>query len=141
MLFIPKKTKYKKQQKGNILSKINNNIFYHSSNNLNFLQLSLISLTCGNLSSKQIIAIKQVIIKIIKKRGKLTFNLFPQTVVTKKPIEVRMGKGKGPVNRWISKVNFGMSLLKIDILNLTIGIKALKAAQFRFPFKTKILIS
>jgi large subunit ribosomal protein L16 len=141
MLFIPKKTKYKKQQKGKSFNRIQNNVSINAFSNINFFNLNLISTTFGKLNSKQIIAIKQSINKIIKKKGKLKFNVFPQTPVTKKPIEVRMGKGKGPVNHWIFKINAGMIILDIEISNLLIGLKALKSAQYRFPFQTKILIN
>jgi large subunit ribosomal protein L16 len=54
---------------------------------------------CGHLNSKQINAIRQTINKMIKKKGKLKVNIFPNTQISKKPLEVRMGKGKGAVNR------------------------------------------
>jgi large subunit ribosomal protein L16 len=141
MLLIPRKTKYKKHHKGRNLNKINNNISLHNLTNLNFLNLSLKAITFGKLNSNQCIAIKQSINKIIKKKGRLKFYIFPQVAVSKKPLEVRMGKGKGPVDHWISKINSGTVLLEIEISNLLLGIKALKAAQYRFPFSTKILIN
>ena len=96
MLFIPKKTKFKKKQKGKRLNTITN---ITSLFKFNFGNIGLKAIECGHLTSKQINAIKQTINKIIKKKGKLKINIFPNTPISKKPLEVRMGKGKGNVDR------------------------------------------
>jgi large subunit ribosomal protein L16 len=59
--------------------------------------------------------------------------------MSKKPLEVRMGKGKGNIDRWIFKVKSGVILCEIEISSYLIGIKALKLAQFKIPLKTKII--
>jgi large subunit ribosomal protein L16 len=96
MLFIPIKTKFKKQQKGKKLNKISK---INCLENFNFGKLTLRSMDTGHINSKQINAFKQTINKIIKKKGKLKINIFPNTPISKKPLEVRMGKGKGNVDR------------------------------------------
>jgi large subunit ribosomal protein L16 len=96
MLFIPKKSKFKKKQKGkklNIINKIN------TINQLKYGNMGLIALESGHINSKQLMALKQTINKIIKKKGKLKINIFPNTPISKKPVEVRMGKGKGNIDR------------------------------------------
>jgi len=96
MLFTPKKTKYKKKQKGKRLNRITKVCSLYR---LSFGRLGLKSMEFGHLTSIQINAIRQTINKIIKKKGKVKVNIFPNTQISKKPLEVRMGKGKGSVNR------------------------------------------
>jgi large subunit ribosomal protein L16 len=96
MLFTPKKTKFKKRQKGKRLNTITN---VRSLFKLNFGNIGLKSIESGHLTSKQINTIRQTVNKIIKKKGKLRINIFPNTPMSKKPLEVRMGKGKGNVDR------------------------------------------
>jgi large subunit ribosomal protein L16 len=136
MLFTPKKTKFKKKQKGKMLNTINK---LNSLNKLNFGRLALKSVATGRLSSNQISSFRQTINKVIKKRGKLKINIFPDTQISKKPLEVRMGKGKGNVDHWVFKVKSGVILCEIEITSYLIGLKALKLAQFKIPLKTKIV--
>ena len=77
--------------------------------------------------------------KIIKKHGVIRINLIADTPITKKPIEIRMGKGKGAVNHWVAKVHPGTILFEIETTATVLAIKALKAAQLRLPLKTKII--
>ena len=136
MLFIPKKSKFKKKQKGKRLNTINK-IF--SLNRLNFGSLALKSTSSGHMTSKQIAALRQTVNKIIKKKGKLKMCIFPNTPISKKPLEVRMGKGKGNIDRWIFKVRCGTILCEIETPMIFLGIKALKLGQFKIPIKTKII--
>jgi large subunit ribosomal protein L16 len=134
MLFIPKKFKFKKQQKKNNFNQICSNFNEKKSNNL-----SLKAMSFGRITSKQLISIRQTIKKNIKKVGKITFHVFPQTPVSKKPKEIRMGKGKGSVDHWISKIKVGQTICEIKTESFLKGIKALKLASFRLPLKTKII--
>ena len=95
MTFIPLKNKYKKQFKGRAFNKI-----FKNTNPFPILTglVGLKAIESGTLSSKNFESIKQSIKKIIKKTGRVTFVGFPQTPRTKKPLEIRMGKGKGAVN-------------------------------------------
>ena len=135
MLFIPKKSKFKKQQKGRAFNKISNNL------NFNKIEgdLGLKALSFGKITSKQLKAIRQLINKIIKKSGQLQMCAFPQTPITKKPKEIRMGKGKGNVDHWVLKVKPGFILCKIRTNSLLLCSKALNLVKFRFPIKTKIV--
>lgn len=94
-MFTPKTSKYKKQHKGKNFKKVFKII---SSTKLRFGLVGLRSIESGKLTSKQMQSMRMCINKIIKKRGKLMFNVFPQTPVSSKPTEVRMGKGKGNVS-------------------------------------------
>lgn len=136
MLFIPKKSKFKKRQKGKKLNTINK---VCTINKLNFGRLGLKSLSSGHMTSKQLSSLRQTINKVIKKKGKLKINIFPNTPITKKPLEVRMGKGKGNIDRWVFKVRSGTVLCEIETTSLLTGIQALKSAQFKIPIKTKII--
>lgn len=95
MFFVPSNFKYKKQQKGKTFNKIKSNL---NLSQLKFGTIGLKTISFGRIDSKQLNSFKKSIIKIIRKKGKLVLNTFPQTPITKKPIEVRMGKGKGFVN-------------------------------------------
>jgi len=92
MLFKPKKFKYKKFQKGSKLNRITKNFI---NKNCIYGKLNLVAVSSGTLNSTQILTLKQTISKIIKKKGKLRVNVFPNIGISKKPSEVRMGKGKG----------------------------------------------
>ena len=77
--------------------------------------------------------------KIIKKFGQVKINIIADTPITKKPIEIRMGKGKGAVDHWISKITSGCILFEIETNSKILAVKALKAAQLRLPINTKIV--
>jgi large subunit ribosomal protein L16 len=134
----PKKSKFKKQQKGRNLNRIKN-VF--SLNRLNFGSIGLVATTSGRITENQLESIKQNINKTVKKFGFLKINVFPQSPITKKPLEIRMGKGKGSVDHWVVKIPCGTIILEIKTTLVDVGLKALKAAQFRFPIKTKILFN
>jgi large subunit ribosomal protein L16 len=137
MLYIPQNSKFKKFHKGKKLFRLQNCC------NILFLNKTLIlkSIEPGRLNSRQIITIKQTINKIIKKRGKNFIKVFPNVGISKKPREIRMGKGKGAVDHWIFKVKAGTLLCEMFLTSLSIkpGIKALKLIQKKLPFHTKIL--
>lgn len=135
MLFIPKQSKYRKQQKGKRIQSVNNLL---SLKNLQHGKIGLKTIECGSLSSKQIESIRQTINKVIKKKGKFKIKIFPQVQVTKKPIEVRMGKGKGNVYKWIAKLKSGTVICEIETLTPSLAFKALKLTQFKLPINTTI---
>lgn len=136
MQFIPKKIKHKKQQKKINFDRI---IGVYSFSKLNYGVLGIKSMASGTLTSKQLLTLKQTINKGIKKIGKLKLNIFSDIPVTKKPLEIRMGKGKGGIDHWIAKIKAGKIICEIQVSNQILGLKALKNAQIRLPFLTKIL--
>ncbi len=135
-MFIPKKTTFRKFQKGAFLKKISRIITFNESR---YGKLKLVSLTHGKLNSYQLLTMKQTISKLIKKKGKLRLNIFPNLGISKKPAEVRMGKGKGSLDHWLVKIKQGTIIAEIEIKFIKIGIKAFKRAQFKLPFNTKIV--
>jgi large subunit ribosomal protein L16 len=136
MQFIPSNTKYKKQQKGKSICRINKNVNFFR---LNFGIIGLKSKAFGRLTTNQIKTIRQTINKVMKKQGRLKLNIFPQTPITKKPLEIRMGKGKGNVEHWVCKVKTGMLLLEIESENVSLAIRAIKLIQIRIPLTTQIV--
>ena len=140
MLLSPRNFKYKKQQKGKSFNKI----FKTSKSGLmplTFGSVGLKAISSGRLTAKQINSVRQSINKQIKKPGRLKVNIFPHTPISKKPIEVRMGKGKGNVDHWIFKVKPGFILYEIETSFISVAIKALKRGQIRLPIKTKIILN
>lgn len=135
-MLIPRQKKYKKEQKGKNFKLISPTA---GLNRLKFGSIGLISLSAGRLTSKQIDSMQQTINKIIKKLGSLRLNIFPDTPISKKPIEVRMGKGKGMVDHWVFKVRSGVLLCEVETSILSIGIKAIQTAQIKLPLKTKLI--
>ena len=136
MLLLPRSFKYKKMQKGKSFNKIDNIIkFKH----IKFDTIKLIAVSHGRIYSKQINSIFFIMNKIIKKLGKVKLNLFPHNPITKKPNEIRMGKGKGNVNSWSFNLKLGFTICEIYSTHSVLAFKALKMAQIRLPIKTKIL--
>ncbi len=139
MLLSPRRFKYRKQQKGRSVNRVSVNS--KENNNLLFGSIGLKSLESGRLTAKQIQSVKQVINKKIKKIGRLKVNVFPQVPISKKPVEVRMGKGKGNVDHWVFRVKAGVVLYEIETTSLLNSIKALELSQRRLPLKTKIIFN
>jgi large subunit ribosomal protein L16 len=77
---------------------------------------------------------------VIKKNGQLKFNIFPHVPVTSKPLEIRMGKGKGAVDYWTANVYSGMILMEIESSSSMLAIKALTYVRDKLPVNTKIII-
>lgn len=137
MVFIPRKQKYKKSQKRRSFFKVNS---VYSLNSLKFGSFGLKTMEPGLLSSKQIESMFQSINKIIKKSGRIVLRVFSHEPVSKKPIEVRMGKGKGNVSHWVAKLSAGTLLCELESNFPFLVFKALRLAQIRLPLKTKIII-
>ncbi len=135
-MYIPKNTKFKKQRKGRLTANIAKNKDFDL---LKQGSIGLKLIDFGRINSDQLVACRQVLRKIIKKHGVIRINLIADTPITKKPIEIRMGKGKGAVNHWVAKVHPGTVLFEIETTANVLAIKALKAAQLRLPLKTKII--
>ena len=133
---IPSNTKFKKAHKG-----FTYNQAYKNIDSSRFLKsaLSLKVQEGGRITSKQIEAIRFTISKIIKKIGILKINAFALLPVSKKPVETRMGKGKGSVDHWVFCAQPGFILCEIITKNKHLAFIALKIAQGKLPLKTKII--
>jgi large subunit ribosomal protein L16 len=135
-MFFSKNTKFKKRQKGKNKNRITKNFTNYK---LKFGSIGLKCITTGELSSKQIEIFSQSIKKTIKRFGKLVAFTFANTPVTRKPVETRMGKGKGNVDFWISKVKAGKVIFEIETSSIGIAVKAFNKIKKKIPFKTKII--
>ena len=134
MLLQPKKTKYKKVQKGK-LSKLN-----FRSNKLKFGNIGLKVTKSGTISARQIEAARQSIVRKLNRKGKLWIRIFPTVPITTKPTEVRMGKGKGAFSHWSAKVNAGTIIFEALGIAPNIAITAFKTGGAKLPIKTIVIL-
>ncbi len=130
----PKRTKYKKMQRGRLKGKASRN------NHLNFGEFGIQALESIWLTSNQIEATRKTISRYTKKTGKLWIKVFPDKNFTARAEESRMGSGKGAVSYWAAKVKRGNILFEISGVSLEIALEALKIASYKLPIKTKIII-
>jgi len=132
LILQPKRFKYKKVRKGNLRKYIYNS-------KLDFGEIGLKSLESGLITSTQLEAARQAISRKIKKKGgKIWIKIFPNTPITKKPGEVRMGKGKGNVSHWASKIRGGAIIFEVCGVNKKIAVKAFRTGGAKLPVKTQI---
>lgn len=130
---MPKRVKHRKVQRGSRAGKANSN------NKLDFGEFGLQAMTRGTITSRQIEAARVTVIRHMKRTGKLWIRMFPDKPTTKKPLEVRMGKGKGPLDQWVAVIKPGRVLLEIDGCNEDIAKEALAAATNKFAIKCKLI--
>jgi large subunit ribosomal protein L16 len=126
----PKRTKFRKQQKGR------NRGLAQRGSNVSFGEYALKATDRGRMTSRQIEAARRTITRHVKRGGKLWIRVFPDVPVTKKPIEVRQGKGKGNVEYWIAQIQPGRVLYEIEGVSEDIAREAFKLAAAKLPFKT-----
>lgn len=128
----PRKVKYKKLKKGKL------NHLESKANRLTFGNIGIKSVNSGILSFKQIESARKTIAKKMKRRGKLWTRIFPYLPVTSKSNESRMGKGKGAVTYWASKISSGNILFEICGVPKNVAVEALISAGAKLPVKIKI---
>ena len=126
----PKRTKFRKQQKGR------NRGLAQSGNKVSFGEYGLKAVDRGRISSRQIEAARRAMTRHIKRGGKIWIRLFPDVPITKKPVEVRQGKGKGNVEYWVSKVQPGSMLYEMEGVTEEIAREAFRLAAAKLPVKT-----
>jgi large subunit ribosomal protein L16 len=126
----PKRTKFRKQHKGR-----NRGLALRGSD-VSFGEYALKAADRGRMTSRQIEAARRTITRHVKRGGKLWIRVFPDVPVTKKPIEVRQGKGKGNVEYWIAQIQPGRVLYEIEGVSEDIAREAFKLAAAKLPFKT-----
>ncbi len=129
----PKRVKYRKVQKGRIRGKA------YGGCNLNMGDFGLQSLEHGKITARQIEAGRMCISKFIKKTGKLFIRIFPDKPISKKPLETRMGKGKGVPEFWVALVKPGRIIFELQGLDRESSLKALTGTKHKLPVKTKIV--
>lgn len=126
----PKRTKYRKQQKGK------NRGLALRGNKVSFGEYGLKCMEHGRLSARQIEAARRAINRHVKRGGKIWIRVFPDTPVTSKPLEVRMGKGKGNVEYWVSQIQPGRMLYEMEGVPETVAREAFRLAAAKLPVKT-----
>ncbi len=133
MLLQPRKTKYRKQQKGRVRGKARRGY------TIEFGEYALKVLEGGWLTAQQIEAARVAIVRTAKKGAKVWIRVFPDKPITKKPLETRMGKGKGPVEGWVAVVKPGRIVFEIAGVAEDVAREALRLAASKLPFKCKII--
>ena len=129
----PKKTKFRKQHKGRIhgLAK--------GGYNVNFGNYALKATEPERITARQIEAARRALTRHMKRQGRVWIRIFPDVPVSKKPTEVRMGKGKGSVEYWAAKVKPGRMMFEIDGVPVDVAREALSLAAAKLPVKCKFV--
>ena len=133
MPLIPKRTKYRKHQKGR------NRGYATRGNKVTDGEYGLQALEAGQITSNQIEAARVAMTRFIKRGGKVWIDIFPDTPVTKKPAETRMGSGKGSPEYWVAKVKPGRVLFEIAEIPEETAREALRLAGHKLPCKVKFV--
>jgi large subunit ribosomal protein L16 len=131
----PKKTKFRKMQKGR------NKGIATSGNTVEFGSIGMRALNNSRITARQIESARKAINRYIKREGKLLIRIFPDKPITKKPIEVRQGKGKGSVEYWVALVKRGKILFELDGIEKTIATEAFRLGSAKLPIKTDVIES
>ena len=129
----PNKTKYRKQQKGR------NRGLAFSGSKVSFGEFGLKATTRGRITSRQIEAARRAMTRYVKRRGKIWIRIFPDKPITKKPLEVRQGKGKGNVEYWVAVIKPGKMLYEIEGVSESIAREAFKLAGSKLPIRTTFI--
>ena len=129
----PKKTKFRKQFKGRIHGNAK------GSYSLNYGSFGLKALQPERITSRQIESARKAITRHLKRAGKMWIRIFPDVPVSKKPAEVRMGKGKGANEFWACRVKPGRIMFEVDGVNVNEARKALSLAAAKLPIKSKFV--
>ncbi|MEM9602009.1 MAG: 50S ribosomal protein L16 [Pseudomonadota bacterium] len=126
----PKRTKFRKMFKGR------NRGLAQAGNKVSFGEFGLKSADRGRITARQIEAARRAMTRHIKRGGKIWIRVFPDTPISKKPIEVRMGKGKGNVEYWVAKVQPGTMLYEMEGVAEDVAREAFRLASAKLPVKT-----
>ena len=129
----PKRTKFRKQMKGR------NRGLAHRGSDVSFGEFGLKATGRGRLTARQIEAARRAMTRYIKRGGKIWIRVFPAKPITKRPLEVRMGKGKGPIDQYVMNIKPGRIIFEMAGVPEDLARKALTLAQHKLPFKTKII--
>lgn len=129
----PKNMKHRKVRKGRIKGNAKGNT------SLNFGAYGLKSMEPERINARQIEAARRAVMRHVRRTGKFWIRIFPDVPVTSKPAEVRMGKGKGSVDRYVAKVKPGTIMFELDGVPKELAVGALQRAAAKLPVKTKIV--
>jgi large subunit ribosomal protein L16 len=129
----PKRTKFRKQFKGR------NRGLAQRGSKVSFGTIGLQSTSRGRLTARQIEAARRAMTRHVKRGGKIWFRVFPDKPISKKPLEVRMGKGKGSVEYWVAEIRPGKMLYEMEGVNEEIAREAFRLAAAKLPVNTRIV--
>ncbi|HIQ39837.1 MAG TPA: 50S ribosomal protein L16 [Sulfurivirga caldicuralii] len=133
-MLMPKRTKYRKVQKGR------NRGLAQAGNKVSFGEFGLKSLERGRITSRQIEAARRAMTRHVRRGAKIWIRIFPDKPITQKPLEVRMGKGKGSVEYWVAEVQPGRVLFEMQGVDETVARRAFELAAAKLPVKTQFVI-
>ena len=126
----PKRTKFRKQFKGK------NRGLAQAGNRVSFGEYGLKATERGRVTARQIEAARRAMTRHIKRGGKIWIRVFPDVPISSKPLEVRMGKGKGNVDHWVAKIQPGTVLYEMEGVNEELAREAFRLAANKLPIKT-----
>ena len=126
----PKRTKFRKQQKGR------NRGLAQTGSNVSFGEFGLKATSRGRLTARQVEAARRTITRKVKRGGQLWIRVFPDKPISKKPLEVRMGKGKGNVEYWVAQIQPGRMLYEIEGVSEELAREAFALAAAKLPVQT-----
>ena len=129
----PKRTKYAKMMKGR------NRGLANSGNKVSFGNIGLKAITRGKMSARQIESARRAMTRHIKRQGRVWIRVFPDKPITKKPLEVRMGKGKGSVEYWVAQVKPGMILFEMQGVEESLAREAFNLATAKLSVRTTVI--
>ncbi len=130
----PKRTKYRKVQKGRVKG------LAHRGSTLSFGTFGVKALEPIRLTARQIEASRIAITRAMKRQGKVWIRVFPDKPITKKPAEVRMGKGKGSPEYWAAVVKPGKILFEIDGVDKSVAQEAVRLSSHKLPIRVKFIV-
>ncbi|MGA8025744.1 MAG: 50S ribosomal protein L16 [Bryobacteraceae bacterium] len=132
-MLMPKKVKFRKQQRGRMTGKA------WRGSELSFGEFGLKSMSCGWVTNRQIEAARIAMTRFIKRGGKVWIRIFPDKPITKKPPETRMGKGKGAPEAWVAVVKPGKMLFEMEGVSLETATEAMRLAAMKISVPTKFV--
>jgi large subunit ribosomal protein L16 len=126
----PKKTKYRKMMKGR------NRGLAQVGNKINFGDIGLQAMGRGRMTARQVESARRAMTRHVKRQGKIWIRVFPDKPITSKPLEVRMGKGKGNVEYWVAQIQPGRVLYEMEGVSEELAREAFALAAAKLPMKT-----
>ena len=132
-MLLPKRTKFRKVHKGR------NRGLALVGNKVSFGQYGLKALERGRMTSRQIEAGRRVMTRKVKRGAKIWIRVFPDKPITNKPLEVRMGKGKGSVEYWVAQIQPGRMIYEMQGVEESVAREAFELAAAKLPFKTQFV--
>lgn len=132
-MLMPNKVKFRKMQKGRMAG------ISAACNRIDFGEYGLKAIESGWVTSRQIESARVAIMRFARKGGRLWIRIFPDKPITKKPLETRMGKGKGNPEEWVCVVKPGRVLFELGDMDAETAKEALRIASYKLPVKTKII--